>query len=505
MISKATTRRHDRGQVLVLVAVAMITLLGIAALVVDLGMSWMIHRQEQNAADPAAVAAARYINEDGTIDIGMARSAACFYAHQNQLFDASNTSCSAALDPNSTTLVVNYPPDASDPIYAGTPFHVQVKINRQKQIFFGRIFGVQTATVAASAVAANTKGDSNSNSLVALDPNTCSSGVVTGGASVTITPSIDPATGLPYPGGYVQINSGCGNGPQDNVCGVGEGNKALAITGSGSNLTAPKVFVHGTCSRANNNSFTSPLVEGAVQVADPLQQLQPPRISDFTPGQCGAGGPITSPTGANSHGCNFNAGGTTYVLSPGAYYGGWSIGNNVTLQLQPGIYIMAGGGVSLQASGSINSITDLAGNLAPIMIFSTDNPAASCPGGASYACQGPVGFTASSTLKVRALDETPCPPVSTTGCPYNGILIWQDGNGSNPSKPVTLGGQTDLSISGTIYAPKALVTLTGGSSGTGIAAVQIIAWQWNLGGGAVLKMPYDPAKLYRPKDKGLVR
>lgn len=504
MMSKSTTRSDERGQVLILVAVAMITLIGIAALVVDLGMSWMIRRQEQNGADPAAVAAARYINDNGTIDMTMARAAACFYARQNELFDVSNTSCSSALDPNSTTLAVNYPPDASDAIYAGTTFHVQVKISRQKPTFFGRIFGVQTATVAASAIAANTKGDSNTNSLVALDPTTCSSGVVTGGASVTITPSIDPATGLPYPGGYVQINSGCGNGPQDNVCGVGEGNRALAITGNGSNLSAPKVFVHGTCSRANTNSFSSPLVEGAVQISDPLQQLQPPRISDFTPGQCGAGGPITSPTGGNSHGCNFNSAGT-YLLSPGVYYGGWSIGNSVTLQLQPGIYIMAGGGVSLQAGGSINSVTDLAGNLAPIMVFSTDNPAASCPGGASYECQGSVDFTATSTLKVRALNQTPCPPVSSTGCPYNGILVWQDGNGSNPTKPVTLGGQTNLDISGTIYAPKALVTLTGGSSGTGTAAVQIIAWQWNLGGSAILSMPYDPAQLYRPKDKGLVR
>jgi hypothetical protein len=498
-----TDGRH--GQVLILVAAAMVVLIGIAALVVDLGMSWMIHRQEQNGVDPAAVAAARYINEDGSIDMAMATSAACFYARENGLFDPTNASCSTAGDPNKTTLTVNYPPDASaGPGYMGRPYYVQVKISREHPVFFGRLFGTSFATVTTSAVAANTKGSSNSNSLVALDPTTCASGVVTGGASVSITPTVDPSTGLPYDGGYVQVNSGCGSGATDNVCGVGEGNKALAITGSGSNLTAPHVFVHGTCSRANNNSFSSPLTEGAVQVGDPLAQLQPPRIADFTPGRCGPSGIVTSPTGANSHGCNFNTAGT-YLLDPGVYYGGWSIGNNVTLQLNPGIYIMAGGGVSLQAGGSISSITDALGNPAPIMVFSTDNPAASCPGGASYQCQGSIDFTASSTLKVRGLNETPCPPVSSTGCPYNGILLWQDGSGSNPSKPVTLGGQTTLDISGTIYAPKALVTLTGGSTGSGIAAVQIIAWQWNLGGGAVLTMPYDPARLYRPQDKGLVR
>ena len=502
-----TTRTHadaNRGQVLILVAAAMVVLIGIAALVVDLGMSWMVHRQEQNGADPGAVAAARYINEDGSIDIGMATSAACFYARQNGLFAAANTGCSTAIDPNGTTLTVNYPPDASaGPGYMGRRYYVQVKVSREHPVFFGRLFGTSVATVTTSAVAANTKGNSNSNSLVALDPTTCSSGVVTGGASVSIVPSIDPSTGLPYDGGYVQVNSGCGSGAIDNVCGVGEGNKALAITGSGSNLTAPRVFVHGTCSRANNNSFSSPLVEGAVQIGDPLAQLQPPRVSDFAAGRCGPSGMVTAPTGANSHGCNFNTAGT-YLLSPGVYYGGWAIGNNVTLQLNPGIYIMAGGGVSLNAGGTISSITDISGNPAPVMVFSTDNPPATCPGGASYQCQGSIDFTASSTLKVRGLNETPCPPVSTTGCPYNGILLWQDGSGSNPTKPVTLGGQTTLDISGRLRT-KGARDAHRGSTGTGIAAVQIIAWQWSLGGGAVLTMPYDPAKLYRPQDKGLVR
>ncbi len=39
----------------------MVVMLGIAALVIDLGFSWMLRRQEQNAVDPAAVAAARYL------------------------------------------------------------------------------------------------------------------------------------------------------------------------------------------------------------------------------------------------------------------------------------------------------------------------------------------------------------------------------------------------------------------------------------------------------------
>src|SRR5687768_7831447 len=59
--------QSERGQVLIITAASMIVLLGIAAIVIDLGFSWMLHRQEQNAADPAALAAARFIGVQDTV------------------------------------------------------------------------------------------------------------------------------------------------------------------------------------------------------------------------------------------------------------------------------------------------------------------------------------------------------------------------------------------------------------------------------------------------------
>jgi uncharacterized membrane protein len=63
-----TASRSSDGQILVLVAVAMVVLIGIAALVVDVGFSWMLRRQEQNAADPGAIAAARWLRDPVTGD-----------------------------------------------------------------------------------------------------------------------------------------------------------------------------------------------------------------------------------------------------------------------------------------------------------------------------------------------------------------------------------------------------------------------------------------------------
>ncbi len=492
-------RALDRGQILVIFAGGLIALLAIAALVIDLGFVFMLRRMEQNVADPAAIAAARYIRAEATPNVTRMRQVACFYARQNGLFPtaASDDGCIPANDPDGTTLTVNYPPSANaGPRLMGRPGFVEVIVSRTHNTFLGTVLGIRTIPVAAAAVAAFTDGDSNSNSLIALDDGGCGgnpAGGVSGGAQVTITPSIDPLTGLPYDGGYVHINSSCGSTTMQNgVCGNGEGSGALKIDGNGSSLTAPQVYVHGTCVKSNTNSFSAPLTEGAVQIGDPLADLPEPDPTDYPTGRCGVSGPLTNP--ATSNGCNFNTNGVV-ELQPGTYYGGWRIGNSVQLKLAPGIYVMAGGGIRLQAGGTIDSIDSVSGTIAPILIFSTDNPNATCPGAGGNACQDRLDFTATSTLKVRGIASGQ----------WKGILMWQDGTSSNPTALVELGGQTNLEIAGTIYAPKAEVKVTGGSFGTGIASIQIIAWQFDLGGGGTLTMPYDPKELFQFEELGLVK
>ena len=62
-----------------------------------------------------------------------------------------------------------------------------------------------------------------------------------------------------------------------------------------------------------------------------------------------------------------------------------------------------------------------------------------------------------------------------------------------------------IDVAGTIYSPKGLVNLEGGSLSTSTAAVQIIAWHFDVGGNAGLLMPYDPNAIYQFPEKGLVR
>ena len=479
------TKRPQRGQILVIFAGGLLLLMAIAALVIDIGFVFMLRRHEQNAADPGAIAAARHIPAAATNLVAaklQMDAVACFYARQNGFFPDPNTTCSPLLDPAGTMITVHYPPSVGAGEFAGQPDKVEVTIRRTHRAFFAGALGIPSFDVTTSAVAAFSNGNSNSSSLIALDKTgACATGKVHGTGDVLIHPVVAGTDG-----GYVHINSTCASGPPDVACSV-SGSGALMIDGTAT-ITAPHTYVAGTC-KGQPGDLIGALTEGAVQIGDPLAELgnAPPEIDPANAGQCGPTGIVTAPTGPNSGGCKFTSAGTVLLL-PGVYYGGWDIRNNVTLELTPGVYIFAGGGVKLNAGGAITSVQGGSGLPAPVLFFNTDNPATGTG-------QANIDFTATSTLKLRAIDAGP----------YRGILVWNDGDGSGATSEISLGGQTSLDISGTIYNPLGHVKIEGGSGVGSVAAIQIIANTFDVGGNSTLDMPYDPNALYRFDRKGLVR
>jgi hypothetical protein len=521
-------RRSSRGQVLLITAAGMVVLMGIAALVVDLGFSWMLRRQEQNAADPAAIAAARHLKDalgNATWNQAAGEADACFYARENGFFpDATtfglgSTGCVPANDPDGTWLEVHVPP-VSGP-HSGFRGRVQVVIGSTHPSFFGRIFGSPQATVTTAAVAANETVNANSSSLVALQ-SVCqagSAGDVDGGGEVTIfpvTPGIE--------GGYVHVNSPCGSS-DDDVCnnGGGAGSGALSISGT---LTTPYAYVNGACTYNGSNPMeglqceaASPcLDEGAIPLGDPLAGLPEPDLAAFPNGVCPDGTVLTP---ASSSGCELsrrvcppdplNSAVDVCTLTPGVFFGGWQVETRVHLQLEPGMYILAGGGIRLQGrDASIEAVTSASVGDARITIFSTDGPG--CPSIAAQ-CQGDIQFTSVQAFRAKALNAATCAIVTPAACPWKGILLWQDGSASNSDAAVHLGGQSSTVLSGTIYAPKAQVEITGGNATTGCSgdpstqsclAIQIISYRWKITGGGEVHMPYDPSELYQLPLRGLI-
>jgi hypothetical protein len=530
MRDKAVSPSAPRGQILIVVAASLIVLLVIAAIVIDLGFSWLLHRQEQNAADPASIAAARYLKDalgNASWNQAAGEAEACFYARENHFFpgatsnDLTANGCVPANDPGGASLEVHAPP-ISGP-YSGSPGRVQVIITSTHPSFFAGILGQDFARVSTGAVAANDAGNANSSSLVALQSDCAggAAGKVTGGGTVRIF----PASGVTSKGGYVHVNSTCG-GSTDDHCQNGVGSSALAISGT---LETPYAYVNGSCTYNGSGAsglqcspgVTSCIDEGALVFGDPLAGLPEPRLSDFPNGTCPDG---TSSTPASTNGCQLKKNPTICPdpgtgigvchLHPGVYYGGWDVKSNVKVQLEPGMYILAGGGIKLSGGSSIEAVTGGAGTIeARITIFSTDGP--HCPS-ITAQCQDSITFTASQAFKAKATNTASCQAIITAGgpntCPWRGILLWQDGTASNADATVKLGGQASTIMAGTIYAPLAEVDINGGTSTTGCSggptasclSIQVIAYRWKVDGGALVEMPYDPSELYPLEQRGLI-
>jgi hypothetical protein len=517
-------RRNERGQIVVVFAGSLLVLMVIAAIVIDLGSVWMMKRHEQNAADPGAVAAARWIRDPGNggnPTVPNMWTAACSYALKNNLnpIRVDNSAlCDSGQASDESSITVNYPPSMNAGQYAGHVGFVEVIISRPDHSFFAGLFGRSIFQVTASAVAAFSNGDSNSSSLVALDPHACAALQIGGNSTVNIH-TTTPGTN----GGYIQVNSDCKSpGTTDGLC-PGGPQGAMKINGSGT-VTAPHTYVRGTCISPGGGVLlpSGELTEGADYVADPIAGLQPP--AQGTGADCGDV-PLTTTDPTTSKGCTFK-GSNIYELYPGTYYGGWKVqtGGSPTINLHPGIYVIAGGGIDA-SNGTIESVAGPSGDpdTARVLIYSTDNIAGgyqpACKAGTASKindqCQQLLQFTAGSTLIVKGLDSSPCPPVSTTGCPYAGMLLWQDAGGSKTkpsSHDISIQAGANLNIGGTIYSATGDVSLLGSPSATGgcsaapynCAAVQIIANTITVGGGAGLDMPYDPSELYHLDQKGLV-
>ena len=517
--------RTERGQVLIITAFAMVVLIAIGAIVVDLGMSWILHRKEQNATDPGALAAAKWIRDTppgGQSKLQAMEGEACFFAQINGFF-TSDANCAAALA--SKDLDVNWPPATTMAgQYQGNFGYVEVIINDTHPSFFGQFFGRPFADVKTEAVAALTNGEAASSSLVALG-GSCSGtsdrgdSTVTGGGTLVI----HPATGVTKPGGYVNVNAPCGNIGNPQACDGNGNSSALAVTGGGT-LQTPHAFVVGGCGTGGGGQLkcyptgaTQCLDEQAIPLGDPLAGLPEPwpTIALAAP-TCPKVTEINSPSDKNP--CNLTKQtcpqvGADWICSmqAGVYYAGWDIGPGVKVQLSPGMYVFAGYGIKMNAGASMEAVTGNGGLIdARVTIFSTDYTAG-CQAGKPNFCEGPIQISSNGPLRLKATDKVTCNQVSPEICPWTGILLWEDGTVVGTPGDITINGQSDLILSGTIYAPQSKVTINGGNNSTGCSgtpqaclAIQIIARQWVISGGGTVDMPYDPSQLYDLEQQGLV-
>jgi hypothetical protein len=226
------------------------------------------------------------------------------------------------------------------------------------------------------------------------------------------------------------------------------------------------------------------------------------------------------------------------ILSPGKYNGIRAGGGNdpSTILLRPGIYLIQGRGLQLGSHSRVLAIpSTLSDEAARTRYASTDTtvvannwqadcpapPASStcgvliynAPGGSSWTTQGTnsdlISAGAQGNLMLRAYKAGQNNLMQS----YNNMVIAQQrtpaASATVAQPTISLGGGACVVLSGTLYAPSALVEFGGGSCGSGggaddVTTLQFIAFDLTLGGNNNFFFGYRADSFTAPTFYGLV-
>jgi hypothetical protein len=202
---------------------------------------------------------------------------------------------------------------------------------------------------------------------------------------------------------------------------VVDSNAKNAVSAAGNaQVSASAIDVVGGVQKSGNASFHPAPTTGIASVADPLVGLPSPATAGLT-----------------SYGSVSLSGNSSRTISPGVY-SQISASGNASLTMSSGIYIIEGGGFTVTGSASV------AGS--GVMIY---NAGSNYPGsGGNF---GGISLSGNGTFRLTA-------PTSGT---YAGVLIFQS---RQNTRALSFSGGAMGSMTGTIYAPSALLSMSGSAS-----------------------------------------
>lgn len=434
----------------------------IAALAFDIGLMLVERRDQQNAADAAALAGARYVADADLDPVAKANaeSAARAIGIANGFDDA-----------DSTEAVTVHIPPISGP-FTGAPGFIEVVVGSTRPSVFGGIIGVGGWNVGARAVAANQQGLSLPFGMLALNPTECKAIHISGSGTVYSASNVQSNSSCPLSDGGGLSRTGQGTLVVDTPDALCRSSGGIQDQGSG----------EMDCTQVPN-SFAYP---------DPLKSLLPPfkpgapinprqvfPASPTEPIPPGCPGGSQAATDAQpQQGCRINENrynNKVWEFGPGYYPGGISLESSITIRLLPGVYYLGGGGFNMTSNSSVITIADpndppLAGE--GVLFYNTSGPNAPA-GKINMSGQG-------STVDVLPLDV----PETSTYYNYNGMIIFQDRtiNINGDDVEITGGSNTDpsLSVRGLVYVPAGDIKVTG--NGGTMTMDQVIASTFKVTG-----------------------
>jgi hypothetical protein len=476
---------RENGQVIVIFALAIVTLFLFAALAFDTGMMLVERRDQQNAADAAALAGARYLPGDPA----KARLAAKDIATANGF--------THGID--SERVVINIPPLHGS--FFGCVGCIEVSIGSTRPSIFAGVMRVTLWKVDSTAVAANSDDIFPPFAMLALDPTGCEAINIHGNGDVTAN-------------GNIWVNSSCSNAALRR-----QGGGDITVTAA--NASCNVVGTLPGIKDGGSGSLTCTKNTGAPAMPDPLSDLPAPPVPALPlapvqvagttkpiPDHCpGAVLPQLAPaTAADPQVCEFPSpyAGTTWRLYPGYYPGGMQLKAGI-FYMEPGIYYLGGGGFQMGGNGaSVTSVapggTTLGGG---IMFYNTEDSVfhTACANGTAskplVQCIQEFDFNGSAAgLQVYPLAD---------GSTWDGIVIYQDRNLNTDTASVQLNGSASaMQLRGTIYVPSGTVIVSG--SAAAITIDQVIAFRFDVTGapGSTINVANDPNFIFKLAGAGLV-
>lgn len=156
-----TSSDHPRGQILAIVAGGLVILLLAVGLVIDTGLSWVVRRDTQNAADLASLAGTKVITDhyrDGPLTGADVYAAIESNAIENDCVDSCTWSAQYVTAPAVDGYVGDYEELKLGPVVDGgtipaTAQGVKVEVEQPSETQFMRLIGITDVQVSTSAVA----------------------------------------------------------------------------------------------------------------------------------------------------------------------------------------------------------------------------------------------------------------------------------------------------------------------------------------------------------------
>src|SRR5215469_9545683 len=441
-----------RGAVVVLVALAFTVLIGLVALGVETGLWYAVKRQDQSAADAAALSGAYEVAAgQGYSDIcALAERDAASNGFTFQSYTCPSTS-PGCTNPPSGQMCANNPPVSG--ANNGDSTAVEVILNRQQNTFFANLF-LSNVTIGSRAVA-----------KVNLPGYTCDLSLATSGTGISVQ-------------GSATLNlTGCGMAANSS-------STSSISFGGGNNDTLNASWFQTV---GNYNSNGNPVLSVPTRLTNSTPVTDP---YSCNPPQLGCAGQITyswPATPVNSTSPCYPWTGAPTTLQPGLY--GKSSGSHKcsdgsgsssppmdfssgTTKLCPGVYYLDGednhGNAFYVHGGTVQMGTTADGcasGIGGVTIILGSQPAGS--GGGIQIQSGTVNLSAPT-----ARNPSGC-TFGSTSCIPPGILFYQDPadadthtHGSGLTSDSSITAHTGTLLQGAMYTPKTNVTFSGNAGST---------------------------------------